>query len=222
MNLEEQIAVLDQTLLSAVASEFPAEMTPQEQALTHGFLVLAHAVLEEHLEQIFEDYFDALAGCLSKDLVPAEAVAFAFAVGKNSTGSGWPGYKRLNLQSYVKHSIRREFVIQVGRNHGLKASNVQSLAEQVGIDWVDFEDRLNAQLADLSTLGSKRGSAGHLSPYTIKVTNLTSSDYPHDVRKWVQLGIDAINAIRDHLGRVTVKDDKATEADIRVVDSVKR
>ncbi|MEO5316097.1 hypothetical protein PV772_18615 [Pseudarthrobacter sp. CC12] len=196
---------LDKALLGSVTTQFPAPLTAAEQALTHGYLVLAHAVLEEHLEKIFEEHFDRLVSWLVSDLVPRETALLAYAVKEWLPASLNIGYKQRDLHQFFAKPARNEFIKLLGKNNGLKLENVAALAKLVGLDWKSFEDALNAELSDLTTLGSKRGAAGHLSPYTSKVTELTENDYPEDVRTWVDAGERAIERIRLYLSEILLK-----------------
>lgn len=199
MLLSDQLKNLDRALLGAVTTQFPTPLTAAEQALTHGYLVLAHAVLEEHLEKIFEEHYDRLASWLTSDMVPRETALLTYAVREWLPASINVGYKQREMQQFIAKPARDEFVKLLGRNNGLKLENVATLAKLVGLNWKCFEDSLNTELSDLTTLGSKRGAAGHLSPYTNKVTELTENDYPDDVRGWVDAGETAIEAIRSYL-----------------------
>lgn len=202
MRLAEQLQQLDSALLGRVITEFPEPLDASEQAFTHGYLVLAHAVLEEHLEKIFEDHYDRLAGWLVADMVPLEAARFVYAVRDWLPDAVHVSYKRRNLRGLVSGGARKEFLKIIKQNHGLKLQNVENLGRLVGLDWQALEDSLNSELSDLSTLGTKRGVAGHLSPYTAKVTDLTANDYPEDIRGWVEAGRIAVEAIETYLRKL--------------------
>jgi hypothetical protein len=81
----------------------------------------------------------------------------------------------------------------------LKEKNIKKLAEGLGVQWGDIETHLTNQLADLDTLGAKRGEAGHLSPFSPKTLALTEQAYPADARAWVEAGRDAILALKAFL-----------------------
>lgn len=198
MRLDEQLDHLDQTLLGTVSTQFPEPLSVPEKAQVHAYLVLSHAVLEEHLEAAFERHFDRLCAWFVGDLVPLECVRLAFAVSQY-VPKEQAGYKTRSTPQLIRGLGRKELVRQLGENHGLKSSNVQSMAKLLGLHWPDFENALNAELNDLDTLGVKRGAAGHLSPYTEKTTAIANSDGPDDVRKWVRDGCQAVQSIVRYL-----------------------
>jgi hypothetical protein len=57
------------------------------------------------------------------------------------------------------------------------------------------------QLADLDTLGAKRGAAGHISPFSPNAPVLEERTYPSDARGWVEGACDAIHALKRFLDR---------------------
>ncbi|GAA2041639.1 hypothetical protein GCM10009819_29570 [Agromyces tropicus] len=199
MEIAAQLAHLDAALLGTIETEFPEPYSEHEKAQIHAYLVLAHAVLEEHLEAIFERHFDRVAAWLDAPMVPLECVRLVVAVTERIPESKRVAYKRRDVRQMVLLPGRAEMVRQLGQNHGLKASNVEALAGAIGTDWQALENALAPELADLSTLGSKRGVAGHLSPYTEKSTMIAPSDGPDDVRKWVENGMRALLALESFL-----------------------
>jgi hypothetical protein len=198
MQLSAQLDHLDVTLLGGVVTQFPDPLSDAEKALVHAYLVLCHAVLEEHLEAAFERHFDRLCGWLISDQVPLECVRFAFAVSQY-VPKDQVSYKKRDTVGVIRGLGRKEFSRLLRENHGLKPTNVESLSKLVGVHWTDLEDTLNVELLDLDTLGVKRGSASHLSPYTEKTTALAVTDGPDDVRQWVQNGRLAVEAIVSYL-----------------------
>ncbi|GAB3523558.1 HEPN domain-containing protein [Arthrobacter monumenti] len=199
MKFSEQIAHLDETLLTNVTIQFPDVLSERDRAVTHAFLVLAHAVLEERLEDIFQKHFDRLASWLGYKTIPVETARLAFAVCDWLPERLVVGYKQRALPQLISQGARKEFIRLLSSNHGLKSSNVESLSKLVGLDWKDFEDALTAELADLDNLGAKRGAAGHLSPYTDKVTAITANNDPDEIRQWVQAGRKAVEAVEQYL-----------------------
>lgn len=198
MRLDEQLDHLDKTLLATVVTQFPAPLTATEKAQVHAYLVLAHAVLEEHLESAFERHFDTLSSWFMGGMVPLECVRLAFAVSQYIS-KDQAGFKTRNTPELIRGLGRKEVVRQLGDNNGLKPSNIQSMSKLIGLHWPDLEGALNAELNDLDTLGVKRGAAGHLSPYTAKTTAIAQTDGPDDVRKWVHDGYNAVEALIRYL-----------------------
>lgn len=186
-------------LLGAVVSTFPEPLTEQDRASVNAYLVLAHAVLEEQLEEVFERHFDRLASWLIADMVPLETARLVYAVRGWITEELNLPYKKRALHKQVAVASRKDFGKQVRLNNGLKFENVHALAKLVGVQWDEFEDHLSDELADLSNLGVKRGAAGHLSPFTDKVTALTANDDPDEIRRWVEAGRQAVARIEAYL-----------------------
>ncbi|WP_162625632.1 hypothetical protein [Mycolicibacterium llatzerense] len=199
MDLQEQLHHLDQTLLANVGASFPEPLTEAEKAQVHAYLVLAHAVLEECLEAMFLSHFDSVIGRLGEGLVPIECVRLAYAVADNLPEKIKISYSKRETIKLVQTLGRKEFEGRIRLNHGLKTENVQYLAKGVGLDWCGLEDELSAELADLNTLGVKRGSAGHLSPFTERVTNISADSGPDDVRLWVEAGRTAVEKLESYL-----------------------
>ncbi|HML51351.1 MAG TPA: hypothetical protein PKD84_08075 [Propionicimonas sp.] len=201
MQIKEQLDHLDRTLLATVLTQFPEPLSAPEKAQVHAYLVLSHAVLEEYLESTFERHFDRLCGWFISGLVPLECVRLAFAVGQEISRDE-AVYRIRSTPELIRSRGRMELSRRLDGNHGLKSSNVQSMAKFVGVHWPDLENELNAELNDLDTLGAKRGAASHLSPYTAKATNIANSDGPDDVRKWVHDGWQAVQSIAEYLDHV--------------------
>jgi hypothetical protein len=199
MDLRHQLSHLNETLLGNVKTEFPDELLVEELTFTRSYLVLAHAVLEEHLEDIFRKHCKAVVSSLSFDLVPYEAVLLAFAAGAGIEKKRYLEYKKRGSHDFFIHIFLKDYEATVVNNHGLKSSNVEGLAKPLGINWLRMDGVLNSQLADLNTLGSKRGAAGHLSPFTEKATVLAANNHPDELREWVRAAMDAVDSIEQYL-----------------------
>lgn len=199
MDLSEQLRKLDEAILGAVETDFPEPLSESGRALVSAYLVLAHAVLEEALEDAFSEVYDRLAQSLSEKFIPVESAHFVYAVSRWVPEKISNGQAAKNLHPFLTKACRQEFVKKISSNHGLKAENVKSMSKLLGLDWDVIEDRFNSELADLNTLGSKRGSAGHLSPYSVKATGLTTNVDPEDVRGWVASGLVAITSVQKYL-----------------------
>lgn len=198
MELEAQIEQLDAALLTQVQASFPSKLSDTDRVLVNSYLVLGHATLEEYLELSFERHFRRMCGWLIADFVPLECVRFSYAIA-DLLAEEKTAYTRRHTAQLIRNRGLAAFQSKLRQNHGLKSHNVQSLAQTVGLHWPDFEQHLNVQLSDLDTLGAKRGSAGHLSPFTENVTEITASDGPDDVRNWVEGGCTAVKSIDSYL-----------------------
>ena len=81
------------------------------------------------------------------------------------------------------------------------------LEEQLeeAFEWGSFEQVLSQELADLTTLGARRGEAGHLSPFSGKAVILNQQEYPEDARRWVRAAGAALARIIRHLDSLIVE-----------------
>lgn len=198
MDLVDQVGLLDDLLLTSVDTEFPDPLTERERAAVSAYLVLGHACIEEFLEDAFAEHFNRLAEWLSTPVVPRHAAALLFSIGLRLDETEVP-YKRRNLKAAVALGSDRYTGGLVRANHGIKPANLKKLVAGVGLDWVIFDQDLSGELADLDTLGSKRGEAGHISPFSGKAVEVTEEVYPDTVREWVSNGRDAAIKIERHL-----------------------
>lgn len=210
MHLRSQLDHLDRTLLGTITTEFPDPLTNEERAQAHAYLVLAHAVLEEYIEGVFERHYDRLASWLTEDMVPLESVRLVYAVSEWLPTNLNVDYKKRSIHGVVSVAARKHFVTKLNANHGLKSENIETLAKWTGLDWVAFSNSLNTELLDLKTLGVKRGAASHLSPYTDKATSLTAVENPDDIRGWVDAGRKAAEAIENYLDKLVKKQEPSS------------
>jgi hypothetical protein len=197
MDIKEQLHQLDQTLLSVVSTEFASPPLEEDRVLIRAYLVLAHAILEEQLEELFRVHVKVLADALVGPTVPVECVRLALALGQATKPSG--DYESRDSIRCIKQGGVKEMQRQTDQNHGIKTKNIQSLAETAGCDWPALDAQLNGCLADLDTLGVKRGFAGHHSPYAGRTTDIVDNDTSDDVRQWVENGRLAVEAIGQYL-----------------------
>lgn len=211
VDLREQLSHLADAILKPIATEFPDPLSESDRALVSAYLVLSHAVLEEALEDAFTATYDRLAMSLGERLVPIEAARFVYSVCRWVPESVHSGQNPKNLHPFISKACRREFTKKIDSNNGLKTANIKSLSKLLGLDWDAIEDLYATQLADLDNLGSKRGAAGHLSPYSAKATGLTANVDPQDVRRWVDSGLAAITAVQQYLSSIASKASQPTE-----------
>jgi hypothetical protein len=198
MDLESQIVFLRDKLLAPAGTRFPAPLTTEDQILVSSFLVLAHAAIEEAIEDFFTLHLKSLIGFTSACSVPAD-LARAFFHLRASADSMIHGQGPLATTTIGKVCLAIYDRDYIRPNNGVKLDNVKKLASGAGIYWTDFEDALNVELSDLTTLGTKRGSVGHLSPFTVKPVAITTATDPSDVHTWVESGVFATRAIGEFL-----------------------
>lgn len=203
MNLDAQLDNLDKLLLAGVQTQFPDELPDEEKAMINAYVVLSHAVIEEFIEDLFESHFRRLAGWLVSPMVPAETVGLAYAIAEWLPDDRRSTYKKRSLDATFK-AASTALAGQLRQNHGIKVSNITTMASLVGVEWQRMDAALNAQLADLTTLGSKRGEAGHLSPYTDRAQAITRLTQPDEVREWVGNARKACIAMRTYLDRLVL------------------
>ncbi len=199
MDLGPQVALLDNLLLSSVVTTFPASLSHEERVAVRAYLVLSHACVEEYLEDSFLKYFDkiieiALAGGASLATVRAY-----LAIGICLPESRRAPYKDRTLSKMSKAAKVYYRQSYIDMNHGIKERNICKLAEGAGLDWSRFDQKLSGAMADLGTLGARRGSVGHQSPFSDKSIALTDQVYPDDARQWVEAARDAALNVRAYL-----------------------
>jgi hypothetical protein len=199
VKLHEQLEFLDATLLSSVTSEFPNPLADLEKAAINAYLVLCHACIEEFIEDIFNDHLRRLSEMTTMPLVPRDVAGLLHAVGALLPESKRAPYKTQSLAGIATAASLHFEKSVLKENHGIKTRNILHLAKHVGLNWGDFESGLLTHLADLDTLGAKRGEAGHLSPFSAKTLTITRLVYPDEVRVWVAGARDAALAVRRYL-----------------------
>ncbi|HOF37601.1 MAG TPA: hypothetical protein PK132_12650 [Dermatophilaceae bacterium] len=206
MDTNEQLELLDDLLLGPVKSIFPAPLTQEERVAVNAYLVLSHAVLEEQLEEAFERHFERLVGWARVDagMVPREVAVLAFAASKWTPEGTLKSWKSRSLFDSLRGSFGH-FRKQLRNNNGIKERNVETLARSIGLEWGSFEQVLSQELADLTTLGARRGEAGHLSPFSGKAVILNQQEYPEDARRWVRAAGAALARIIRHLDSLIVE-----------------
>lgn len=197
-----EIAEIASTLLSDVSTAPPDPLSPRERTVTRAYLLVAHAILEERIEGIFVEHFNraraviAEGASVSVGLLPFYAAAMEW-------DRVVPTYNKRRWLGFMSSPMADEYVAsEVRENHGLKAGNVQELAKLVGIEWAAIDDAADVQLASLTTLGAKRGAAGHTSPFNSPTQAVSEEEYPANVREWVEqavLTVIALEAVVEQL-----------------------
>jgi hypothetical protein len=202
MDLLAQLNWLDSALLSRVTTAFPDPFNPEEKAALAAYLVLTHACIEEALEDAFEAHANALVAMVhAQNNVPLAVVRFSLHAGLNQPSNMRTSFRTRRLRGTLIAAVTNYKKSVIEQNHGIKQENMLSLAEGVGLEWEDFELALNNAISDLSTLGAKRGSVGHLSPFTTKSALLTARVDVADVRSWVKNAERAVGEIVTYLDK---------------------
>ena len=196
MDLESQVRALRQLTIDSIPSTFPLPLPPESRMAVNAFVVLAHACIEEFIEDLFMTYATTVSQAASEGVSHRDYAALAYSAGSNAKDKA--SFRARSIEHVMRSAL--EFVgRQVAANHGVKASNIERLAECAGLDWTEFDNALSGAIADLTTLGAKRGDAGHLSPFTTKSVFLSDIDGPEDVVRWVDEGVTAARAIEAYL-----------------------
>jgi hypothetical protein len=203
VDLGSQLELLDKLLLTSVKTEFPDQLSDSEKASVNAYLVLSHACVEEYVENVFLRHLDRLINLCCMPLVPRELAELCIAVGLHLPESMRANatYKTRTLEGIALAWRRAYQTVNVRQNNGIKASNIMKLAEGIGLNWNDCESTLLTSLADLDTLGAKRGEAGHVSPFSPYAVAVTEQAYPDHAREWVVGGLKATLAIESYLSR---------------------
>ncbi|MFF4891218.1 HEPN domain-containing protein [Micromonospora chersina] len=202
MDLSSQLAWLESTLLAQVSTPFPDPWNKDEKAAIAAYLVLTHACIEEALEDAFSRRLDRLIEMVEDGTqVPIALARLGLDAGLQLPEKSRVPYRKRHLKGTLKafaEYYRRSVILM---NHGIKAENLEKMASGAGVDWEEFEASLTEALADLSTLGAKRGSVGHLSPFTEKSAVITSRVDLSDIRSWVEAAQNAVGAVEAALAK---------------------
>ena len=206
-SLWDEITEIESTLLSEVSTSPPDPLSTRERTLTRAYLLVAHAILEERIEAIFVEHFSRACEVIAANkFVPVGLLSFYAAA--LEWRRDMPSYGKRQWLGYMSSPVAVEYVAsEVRENHGLKAANVQDLAKLVGVEWAVIDDAADVRLAALTTLGAKRGAAGHTSPFTSPVQAVSEEEYPANVREWVAEAVQTVIALE-----AVVKQLSATES----------
>lgn len=211
--LLNELAEIDSALLSAVTTVPPDPLSPREKILTRAYLLLAHAVLEERIESMFLAYFRNARQLISSGgPLPVELLSFYAAVMEWGTPVP-PTYVKRSGQGFISSRLADEHVADALRkNHGLKEENVSELAKLVGIEWSILDDAPGIQMSSLSTLGVKRGTAGHTSPFSGLDKALDGEDYPVNVREWVHQAAASVIELQSVMEKIVTGGSTGTKS----------
>ncbi len=189
------MAEIEATLLSGVSTSPPDPLTTRERTLTRAYLLVAHAILEERIEGIFLNHFARAREVIASGTsIPAGLLSYYAAALEWKRDI--PTYAKRQWLGFMSSPVADEYVAsEVRENHGLKSDNVQDLAKLVGVEWAAIDDAADVQLAALTTLGAKRGAAGHTSPFTSPAQAVAEEEYPANVREWVDQAVRTVIAL---------------------------
>jgi hypothetical protein len=172
--------------------EGDALVTPPSSAeflRARAFLVLAHAAIEELIEETIST---AVRDCLAEPDVPPPAIALPLTakyadevIGQNS-GRVPPPRTVLSML----HGLFYSKVIKP--NNGIRPSSLEKICKPLGIDIYAVADAASVDpaLAALDTLGAKRGGAAHTFLGAVDQENT-----PEQVREYVTAGLDLLDRL---------------------------
>ena len=190
-----EIAEIESTLLADVSTTPPDPLSTRERTVTRAYLLVAHAILEERVEGIFLEHFNRARQVIA-DSVSVPAGLLPFFAAALEWNREIPTYNKRQWLGVMSSPMANEYVAnEVRENHGLKADNVRDLAKLVGIEWAVIDDAVDIELAALTTLGAKRGAAGHTSPFNSPTQAVAEEEYPANVREWVEQAARTVIAL---------------------------
>lgn len=197
--LREGIEGLDRMLLESVSSEPPDPLTFVESVAVRSYLLLAHATLEQYVEQAFVTYADS-ALCLDANgrVGPGMYLTAVTLAGEIAGQLKADARTPVAVLEKLRHLYAKKVV---DPNHGVKRLNLRNLCLGAGIDWVAFENDCASLIAALDTVGARRGSIAHSfdpSPAGIGVTPLL---YPQNVREPVEAALNTLPDLDSFLAR---------------------
>jgi hypothetical protein len=149
-------------------------LEPRAQFLTHAYLVLGCALIEEFIEDAFREHVEnALARSTSTEIAPCFvplAARFAAEAAKEMKKAPAAAHACPALTSFYKAKIIRP-------NNGIKGANLTTLAKPLGLQ-DELEGQCQALLVPADTLGARRGVVAHLATISEELR-------PADARKLV-------------------------------------
>ncbi|MGW9629655.1 hypothetical protein ACWGST_03065 [Agromyces sp. NPDC055520] len=198
-----EVEEIDTTLLTSVTTIPPDRLRSDERTMTRAYLLVTHAVLEERIENIFlAHFFNARAVIDSGSAIPAGLLPF-YSAALEWAGIDPPTYAKRTWRGYMSSSVAEAHVKSViQNNHGLKRNNIQDLAKLVGIEWAAIDDAPGVEISALTTLGAKRGAAGHTSPFIGPDQAITEEEYPANVREWVNNAVRTVIHLEDVISQM--------------------
>jgi hypothetical protein len=149
-------------------------LTSRDQFLTHAYLVLSCALIEEFIESAFQEYVEgALAASTESEVAPCFVpLAARFATDAASEVAKSP------TASHACPALSGLYVAKVIRpNNGIKPRNLATLAKPLGLQ-EELEAQCQSLLVPAGTLGARRGVIAHLGTITEELR-------PADARKLV-------------------------------------
>lgn len=187
MKISDQIRELAKVFLDGISANAADDVSPDDSPRLRAYLVLSHAVFEEAIEEAFREHFSSLEHIVKTGKAHRALIALALTIDRQQLTK----YKKRNAPMDVIRLGKSAFESRVRANHGVKRNNIETLSQSAGIEWIEFEDHLDEELAHLTTLGTKRDEVGHLSPFNLRMSGISEDLTRSSVEEWVNNGLQA-------------------------------
>ncbi|GGR67300.1 hypothetical protein GCM10010269_02570 [Streptomyces humidus] len=177
-------ALLDTDALTVAP---PDDLTRRQQLLITSFVILAHAHIEEFIEELFVSYVDARTAEITEDSTPHCFIRLSLHFSPDLIGQGAGKYPTTQIcQTAI--NLYRSKVVKI--NNGLKAANIAALARPLGLNGDQLSDNCERLFRSLNTLGAKRGKMAHTSSQSANETV-----YASQAVGWVNDVVDNIDEL---------------------------
>ncbi|MFE6767473.1 HEPN domain-containing protein [Streptomyces fimicarius] len=173
----------------------PDDLTRRQQLLITSFVILAHAHIEEFIEELFVSYIVARNSEITDDSIPHCFVRLSLHFSADLIGQGAAKYPADKVCLTVVNLYRSK-VVRI--NNGLKEANVTALAKPLGLNSEQLSDSCEQLFKTLNTLGAKRGKMAHTSSQSASETV-----YAIQAVGWVNDVVDNISELVSFLGAST-------------------
>jgi hypothetical protein len=187
--LRDGIQQLKDALLTAdmLAINAPDDLSQRQELLITSFVILAHAHIEEFIENLFLSYIEKREMEIRPESAPHCFVRLSLHFSGDLIGQGVGKAEMANLCKIAKNLYISK-VIKI--NNGLKSANLIALAKPLGLH-LQIADRCDRLFPVLNTLGAKRGRMAH----TSAAQAATETVYALQAVAWV-------DDVSDHIGQL--------------------
>ncbi|MFF0685650.1 HEPN domain-containing protein [Streptomyces albogriseolus] len=184
---ELKTALLDSDVLSVSP---PDSLTRRQKLVITSFVILAHAHIEEFIEELFMRYVREREKEITNLSAPQCFIRLSLHFSADLIGQQVHKKPVAAVCETTKHLYKNKVITS---NNGLKATNVASLAKPLGLDGKQLDDSCEDLFKALNTLGAKRGKMAH----TSSASQVADEDvYASQAVTWVE---DVVNRLDDLL-----------------------
>lgn len=185
-DLREEIKILDAALIASISTNTTVALDKAEAIRVRAFLVLAHAAIEEFVE---DEFFGFVKWCTTQDAAGrVHSRSLITLLDSSEKIGGHFGKKSDRDPSSVASYVAGTYESHVVKpNNGIRKANFRKLARAAGIPDSEFDATCAQLLIACETLGAKRGLFAHssVSGTIRKGPGLNEVLYPVDARKFV-------------------------------------